>query len=190
INGGNRMILGLMFMLIMIGYMVTLIGFFMPTPYETLGIFFWMFGIMISFMGGYMVWSRAHKTGVFHFLDPARPGDIKWLYAEQDGSIKITASMREVESSLYSRELDALIKDLKSYKLFDHSVRLVPAGIGHSADLDICLYTHMLKNKWGYNSIREARRAGFKLFGFPKTQRMVVREHVIVNPEYLKKAEE
>ncbi len=157
------MILGLMFMLIVMGSMISLLGLFMPAGYEMLSIFFWMGGLMMSIMGGFMVWSRAHKTGVFHFLDSARPGDIKWLYAEPDGTIKITAAMREVESSLYSKELDALIKDLKSYKLFDHSVRIVPAGIGHSVDLDICLYAHMLKTKWGFNSIREARRGGFKL---------------------------
>jgi len=184
------MILGLMFMLIFMGSMISLIGYFMPAGYEMLGMFFWMGGLMVSIMGGFMVWGRAHKTGVYHFLDPARPGDIKWLYAEPDGTVKITASMREVESSLYCKELDALIRDMKSYKLFDHSIRFVPAGVGHAEDLDICLYAHMLKNKWGFGSIREARTAGFKLFGYPKTQPMPVREHIVVNKDYLKKTEE
>jgi len=178
------MILALMFMLMFFGSIITLMGFFMPVGYEFLGIMFWMFGLIITMIGGFIVWGRAHKTGVYHFLDPGRPGDIKWLYAEPDGTIKITASMREVESSLYSKELDALIKDLKSYKLFDHSVRIVPAGIGHAADLDICLYCHMLKTKWGFNSIREARKGGFKLFGFPKSKKMEVKEHVVVNEDY------
>jgi len=164
-------------MMVFFGFLITLMGWFMPYGYEMLGFMFWAVGLMIAFFGCFLVFNRAHKTGVYHFLDPARPGDIKWFYVYPDGSVIITPSMREVESSLYSKELDALIKDFKSYKLFDHSVRFVPAGVGHAVDLDLCLYAHMLKGKWGFNNLREARK-GFKLFGTPKYQDIKQQEKV------------
>jgi len=179
------MILGFMFMLLMFGSIVSLMGFFMPAGFEAFSILFWGVGLSIQSVGAFMVWSRAHKTGVWHFLDPGRPGTIKWFYVERDGSVKITDSMREVEGSLYSKEMDALIKDMKSYKLFDHSVRFVPAGIGHSVDLDMCLYAHMLKTKWGFNNLREARKGGFSIFGYPKEVKKTPTEKAYINREVL-----
>ena len=89
----------------------------------------------------------------------------------------ITPSMREVEGQLYSPELDAQIQDIKSYRLFDHSVRIVPEGIGHSVDLGKCLYAQFLKTKYGFENLREAREGGKRLFGkipFPPKTKPVV----------------
>lgn len=117
-----------------------------------------VFGAMIAIIGLLMLWIRAKKTGAEHIINPGRPGTILWFYVYRDGTIKITPSMREVEGQLYSKELDAQIHDLKSYRLFDHSVRFVPEGIGHAVDLDMILYVTLLKTKYGFNNIMEARK--------------------------------
>jgi len=122
---------------------------------------FFFVGVMISIVGLMMLHGRAYKTGAIHLLNFGKPGTIIWFYVYRDGSIKITPAMREVEGTLYSPELDAQIQDFKSYRLFDHSVRFVPEGIGHAVDLDMVLYSMMLKNKYGYQNIREARESAF-----------------------------
>ena len=125
---------------------------------------FGMFGVglILAIVGITMVHGRALKTGAVHLLEWGKPGKILWFYAHKDGTLRVTPAMREVEGHLYSKELDAQIMDLKSYRLFDHSVRFVPEGIGHSVDLGMCLYVAFLKNRWGFTNIRETRQAGFK----------------------------
>ena len=115
-------------------------------------------GCIITFVGIIMLHGRANKTGAIHLLEFGRPDNILWFYVYRDGTMKITPSMREVEGTLYSKELDALITDFKSYRCFDHSVRFVPEGLGHSADLDMVLYATLLKTKKGFANLREARR--------------------------------
>ena len=131
-----------------------------------------IFGMLISFMGLFLIQNRAMKTGVHHLLEPGRPDKIIWFYIYRDDSIKITPSMREVEGQLYNKELDAQIQDMKSYRLFDHPVRFVPEGTGHAVNLGMCLYAQFLKTKFGFSSLREARKGGFNLFGFPKAKKV------------------
>jgi len=118
---------------------------------------FFMIGTIISFIGFIILKGRADKTGTIHLLDFGRPGTINWLYVYKDGEIKITPSMRDIESQLYSKDLDAQIRELKSYRIFDHSVRIVPEGVGHASDLDMVLYANLLRSKWGFHSLRAAR---------------------------------
>jgi len=147
---------------------------------------FGMFGVgfVLAIVGITMVHGRAIKTGAIHLLEWGKPGKLIWFYVHKDGTIKITPAMRAVEGHLYSRELDAQIMDLKSYRLFDHSVRFVPEGTGHSVDLGMCLYVAYLKNKWGLTNIREARQKGFMglLKKGPKPE--VSQEHADVEGYY------
>ena len=145
------------------------------------GMFF--IGLVITFVGISLVHSRASKTGAGHILEFGRPGNLIWFYVYRDGTVKITPSIREVEGQLYSKELDAQIHDFKSYKLFDHSIRFVPEGIGHSVDLDLCLYTGLLKTKWGFASLREARENGFK--GLFKGRKEIPSKEYIARPQEL-----
>jgi len=141
---------------------------------------FFMIGIIITFFGIFMTHMRAKKTGADHLIEPGRPGSIIWFYVHKDGTVKITPAIREVESALYAPELDALVHEMKSYRLFDHSVRFVPEGIGHAVDLDMCLYVSLLKNKFGFQTLREARRQGFKK---KKTQHVMPEEKLSVGGE-------
>lgn len=164
------MIFLLVYMFFMGGLMLFAMSMFLPPDIPAMGKYMlFMMGSIIAFIGIFILQGRAVKTGAGHLLEFGRPNNIIWFYVHRDGTIKITPAIREIEGQLYSRELDAQIQDLKSYRLFDHSVRIVPEGIGHAADLDMCLYVTLLKSKYGFNNIREARK-GIKVFGFPKTQ--------------------
>jgi hypothetical protein len=177
------MIFGFSFMLIFVG--IFFAGFMTLMPNELfvampallkMALFF--VGILIAFIGWFMPWVRATKTGAIHLIESASPKTLIWFYVFRDGTVKITTSIREVEGQLYSKELDAQINDLKSYRLFDHSIRFVPEGIGHAVDLDMILYATLLKTKWGYANLREARDAGFSLFGYPKDKPIKSSEYV------------
>jgi len=119
---------------------------------------FFFIGFIMAFFGMFMIHTRAIKTGVNHLLETGKPNRIIWFYVYKDGSIKITPAMRDIEAQLYSPELDAQIHEMKSYRLFDHSVRFVPEGIGHAVDLGMCLYAQFLRTKWGFASLRKARK--------------------------------
>jgi len=140
-------------------------------------------GLLIGFIGMFLPHSRALKTGATHLIEPGRPDLINWFVVYPDGNIKITPSVREVEGQLYSKELDAQIQELKSYRIFDHSIRFVLEGSGHAVDLGMCVYTEFLKNKYGFESLKEAREKGFKIFGFPKTKRVPSEEGILVPKE-------
>jgi len=126
---------------------------------------FMMFGlgVTLSFTGVILLHLRTLKLGVNHLINPGNPKNILWLYVFRDGTIKVTPSIRVVESQLYSKEIDAQIHEMRSYRWHDHSVRFVPEGLGHAVDLDMCLYASVLKTKYGISSIREARKRFFNL---------------------------
>jgi len=116
-----------------------------------------IFGLVLALVGQIMLYGRAKKTSAIHLINPPRYGEHLWLYAHRDGSLMFTPGVRNVESQLYSPELDAQIQEFKSYRMYDHSLRIVPEGIGHAVDLGMILYVQLMKNKYGYESIREAR---------------------------------
>lgn len=160
------MYLMLQYIMLVFGFIVAGICGLMPleTQFyipEMFRYVFFMLGLVLSFTGVILVHMRAVKTGVHHFLAPGRPGNIIWLYVYKDGTIRPTPSVRVVEGQLYSKELDAQIHDFRSYKWFDTPVRIVPEGLGHACDLDMVLYTTVLKNKYHLSNIREAREKGF-----------------------------
>lgn len=178
-------------MIFFLVFMLTFFGLFLCgiiglLPLETQFIIPEMFrmimfllGCVITFMGLMILLSRAKKTGSNHLLEFGKPGTINWLYVHSDGTIAITPALREVEGQLYSPSLDAQIKDLKSYRIFDHSIRIVPEGIGHAVDLDMVLYANLLKTKYGFASLKDARK---NVFNFLKQSEPTVREEVF-SPE-------
>ena len=177
------MIFALVYMFLFFGIFLAGLAGLMPMEYQAIipsyfRMILFFIGMIISFIGIVILQGRASKTGAVHLLEFGRPGKIIWFYAFRDSTLKITPAMREVEGQLYSKELDAQIHDLKSYRLFDHSVRFVPEGVGHAADLDMCLYAGLLKTKYGFSNLRQAREAGFRLLGYPKTKPIMSHEHI------------
>jgi len=155
--------------------------FIIPTFFRYI---LFMVGSLISFMGLILLHGRAKKTGAHHLIEPGKPGLINWFLVYPDGDIKITPSVRDVEGQLYSKELDAQIQELKSYRIFDHSIRFVLEGTGHAADLGMCVYTKLLKTKYGYENLKQARQGGFHLFGFPKKVRVLGHEEAYLPEGY------
>jgi len=186
-------------MIFLMGYMFMFFGFviagivgLMPATMQFqipmfLRMTMFFFGIILGFVGMFLPHSRALKTGVNHLIEPGTPGLINWFLVYPDGNIKISPSVREVEGQLYSKELDAQIQELKSYRIFDHSIRIVLEGSGHAVDLGMCVYTEFLSNKFGFESLREARKQGFKIFGFPRYKTKTSDEKLLpeANGEYI-----
>jgi len=157
------MIFFLVYMFLFFGMSLLMAGGFLPPNIPVmLKYIIFMMGFIVSLLGIIILQGRAIKTGAGHLLEFGKPDKIIWIYSYRDGTLKITPSMREIGGQLYSPELDAQIQDFKSYRLFDHSIRFVPEGIGHAVDLDFILYATLLKTKFGFNNITEARKASKK----------------------------
>lgn len=177
-------------MYFMMAYMMTFIGIMlagifglMPidiyyTIPDFLKMMFLIVGMILSFFGLLLLHIRSIKVGANHLIAPGRPENILWFYVYRDGTIKITPSFRDVENQLYAKELDAQIHDLKSYKLFDHSIRFVPEGVGHTVDFDMCLYAYILKTRYGFSNILQARK---NIFG--SKEKLVSKEHLITGSD-------
>lgn len=173
------MIFFLVYLFMFAGVAIMGMGMMMPAGLpESLNFMLFTVGVMVLATGIIILHSRALKTGVVHFLDFPRPERVIWLYAHRDGTIKIVPSQRTVEGQLYSPELDARIQDLKSYKIFDHQIRIVPEGIGHAVDLDFILYTTMLESKWGFENLKEARQGFFQNIGLLKPKDIIQQEQM------------
>jgi len=146
-------------MFLFFGMILLMMGGFLPPDIPVmLKYLLFMMGFIISLLGIIILQGRAVKTGACHLLEFGRPDKIIWIYAYRDDTLKITPAMREIGGQIYSPELDAQIQDFKSYRLFDHSIRIVPEGIAHAVDLDFILYATLLKTKYGFNNITEARK--------------------------------
>lgn len=130
---------------------------YMQMQMSGFSLMFPIMGIIMMITGWFILMIRCKKVGVDKLIAPGRPDRIKWFYIYKDGTVSIVDAERDVEGFLYSRKLDTEAQDLKSYRLFDHSIRFVPEGLGHCVDLNKVLYTYVLKNKWGIKSINEAR---------------------------------
>jgi len=175
------MLFSLSYIFLFVGLIMAGIMGLMPTGFQSVipDIFrfvFFMFGCVLCFIALFLIQGRALKTGTIHLLDYGKPGTINWLYVHTDGTIEITPSLREVEGQLYSPKLDAQIKELKSYRIFDHSIRIVPEGVGHAVDLDMVLYANLLRSKNGITNLRQARDSVFR-----KTEPIVSNEEIMVN---------
>ena len=116
-------------------------------------------GAVIAFAGFILLLIRAKKTGAIHLITPARPGHVLWLYVYADGTAELTPAIRSGESQLYSEKLDSQVLDVKSYRIADHNFRIVSEQIGQAVDLDYVLYADLLKTKYGFDNLREARKS-------------------------------
>jgi len=160
------MIFFLAYFLMLVGLLMAGMMGFVPASMNVppmLKILLFLVGIIISSVGYIILYGRANKTGAKHLIEPARKGYSLWFYVYRDGSILITPSIRRVEGQLYAPELDAQIQDFKSYKIFDHTIRIIPEGIGHAVDLSMVLYTKLLKTKFGFEKLQDARTTANKL---------------------------
>ena len=158
------MIFFLAIMLLMFGFIFAAIPVFLPAEIAAalptaFSFIFIFIGLTIALIGQLMLFGRAKSTTAIHLLDKPKRNHHLWLYAHRDGSLMFTPGIRNVESQLYSPELDAQIQEFKSYRMFDHSIRIVPEGVGHAVDLGMVLYAQLMKNKYGFENIQEARDA-------------------------------
>jgi len=191
------MIFFLAIMLMLFGFILAGISGILPIMMVAqiplfLRIMLFVVGIIIAMVGYIILYGRADKTGAKYLIEPAKRGEHLWFYAYRDSSIMITPGIRKVESQLYAPELDAQIQEYKSYRIFDHSVRFVPEGIGHAVDLGMCLYAQLLKGRYGFERIEEARDRASKLEELNplKTKKQIVPKEMLLTEEILQKADE
>ena len=165
------MYLLLMMMMTIFGLlMVSLAGFLPPTPaFGFLKLALMGLGFLLPFVGILMMTGRMSKVGIISLLNPAKPNEVIWFYIRKDGTVLITPAFRALEGMTKNpkmsrdlieggKRLAPMVQDLKSYRLFDHQVRFVPEDIGHTVDHRHVLYAKVLKNKYGFENIRDGRR--------------------------------
>lgn len=146
----------IMIIMVMFGLLISGISGHAPSP--PLQIIFFIGGIMVAFVGMLLLYGRAIKTGAIYLLQSAQPDNMIWFYIQRDGTVKITPAFRRIEGMSESKEMDSIIQDMKAYRIFDHQVRFVPEDLGHSADVKHCVYARVMKNKYGFESIKDGRR--------------------------------
>ncbi|MHA1865403.1 MAG: hypothetical protein ACTSWZ_02760 [Candidatus Heimdallarchaeaceae archaeon] len=137
-----------------------------------------LISLCIPLVGYMILYRRAKETHTIHLIRRAIPGTVNWLYVYKDDEIVLTPAVRMGEGILYSKDLDSKVPDIKTYTWADHKVRIVPEVVGHAVDLDYVLYTNLLKSKYGFENLREARNA---VFG--KGKEVLSKEHVAVGRE-------
>lgn len=147
--------LGMVMIFVVAGVLTAGLSAFMP--WQIMQIFTMMFGLLIAMVGMIMLITRATKTGAVHLLKTAQPHKMLWFYIQKDGQVFITPAFRRAEGMTQSEEMNAIVQDLKSYRLHDHQIRFVPEGIGHTADVKNVLYATVMKSKYGFEGIRDGR---------------------------------
>jgi len=166
------MILIMVFM-VMLGLILTAMGGFLPNiMFQML---FFTIGIILSCIGMFILIIRAYKTGAIHLLGNSTPDKMIWFFIRRDGNVDIMPAIKKTDGMAKSKDGTKVIHDLKSYRLFDWNVRFVAEDIGHSTDIDMVLYTKLLKNKYGFESIKDARYKIFKSLNKNKSK-----EHIEV----------
>jgi len=140
--------------------------------------FVFIISLCIPLVGYMLLYRRSKTTGSIYLIEPALPNTCNWFYVHKDDEISITPAIRMGEGILYSKNLDSKIPDVKTYTLADHKIRIVPEVVGHAVDLDYVLYTNLLRSKYGFESLREARESVFK-----KSKEVISREHVTTGAE-------
>jgi len=146
---------------VLIASLSGLVRTFMPIP-PMFAMICFLFGIILAFVGYMVIFIRINKLGLNWLIAPGRPGTINWFYIYKDGEVRITPSFRVGEGLLYAPQLEATIPDIKTYSLGDHKIRFVPEATGHACDTDIVQYVQVLKSKYGWANLRQARRGIFK----------------------------
>ena len=174
----------LLYMFVGVGVMMSGLGFLMPEMFYAMpkDISYGMLGMgmLLAMVGVVLVHFRAMKVGANHLIAPGSPNKILWFYVNKDDTLRIVPAFRDVEGLSYSKKLDTESQELKSYRLFDHSIRFVVEGLGHCVDLKACLYGYFLKTKYGFKNMNEARAK--KISGEVKSK--LTGEQLMFNREY------
>ena len=152
------MIFALLFIFLLGGFFVTVLATTVISISPVMYVAMIFMGMIIQSIGVIILFTRAHKTGLIHLLEFANPDKINWLFVRNDNTITITPALREIEGFETAPKLkDAVIKHVKSYRFFDHNIRIVKEGQHFSTDLDMCIYAKFLKLK-GIQNILQARK--------------------------------
>lgn len=169
----------------MMGGMLTAgLGFLLPfdlyflMPQEFKYLLFGL-GLLLGIVGLIMLHFRAIKTGANHIIAPGSPNKMILFFIYGDDTLRIMTANRNVSGLIYSKKLDMNLQDIKSYRLFDHSVRIGLDGLGHSIDMGACGYAQFIKSKYGFKNISEAR-----------AKALSKDKDVILNQEYISDGDE
>ena len=181
------MYFGIQFILYITGYAIISLVVFVPSEMQFVIPFWfrfvaWFMATFLGFVGIVIVYGRARSTGANQLIAPARPGTVKWFYFYRDGEMRILPSKRAGEGQLYCDELDAQVPDVKTYSLCDHKIRIVPELVGHAVDLDYVMYADLLKTKWGFENLRQAR-AGWINEKLHRTKEIIDNEYLVVGDQ-------
>jgi hypothetical protein len=150
-------------MMVILGISIASFPMFLPieTIYHNQSMLMMLpvFGAILALVGIFITMMRAYRTGAIRIINPAKVHQSLWFYIHRDGNVVILPAMRDVVGLSVSgdKRVDAEIADLKSYRLYDHIIRFVPEGVGHSVDLNAVLYSYLLKTKHGFKTIKDAR---------------------------------
>lgn len=171
----------------LIGVIIASFCGLMPTDVQMVIPYYFRFlafliGMMMAFVGIVILYFRTLRVGANHLISPGVPGGVLWFFVYRDGEIRILPSKRAGEGQIYSPDLDAQVIDVKTYSLADHKIRIVPEIVGHAVDLDFVMYVNLLKSKYGFENLREAREAGF--LKSKRTQPIIDKEYYIVGDKY------
>jgi len=187
------MYFGLMFILYMIGLFLASFIVFIPPEWQFIVPYHfrfiaWFVGAIMGFVGIIIVYGRAKRVGANHLINPGQPGTVKWFYFYADGEMRILPSKRAGEGQLYCDELDSQVPDVKTYSLCDHKIRIVPEVVGHAVDLDYVMYVDLLKSKWGFENLRQARLGWINEL-LKRTMPLVDKEQIVVGDEKIEGGE-
>jgi len=157
-----------------------------PIPVEAAFILF-MFGLIVAFVGMMILYTRINKMGLNWLIQPGNPRVVNWFYIYKDGEVFITPSFRKGEGILHAPHLDATIPDVRTYSLGDHKVRFVAEATGHACDTDMIQYVQLLKSKWGWTNLRQARAGILKLIKGKEFIPETTTKRLGIEPGYIKR---
>lgn len=122
------------------------------------------------------IYWRAQETTLIYPLDDPKVGqETLWLYIFQDYDAIFTPAVRKFEKFSYNEKQHQQIRDFRSYRLGNWSVKIVPEGVGTSVDVGMCLYASHAKREWGVKNILDLRKL-FKQEKAPQEELMTVKE--------------
>jgi len=186
------MYFGILFLTTMLGIIIAGFCGLMPADVQP-QIPYWfrflgfMIGGILPLVGMNMLMIRAKRTGADELMKPGRVGTILWFFIYRDGEVRITPAKRAGEGQLYNDDLESQIIDVKTYSLADHKIRFVPEVLGHAANIDFLYYVNVLKTRYGFDNLREAR-AGLvdkvlRKIGIKREREIIDSEHIAAGEE-------
>lgn len=186
------MYFGILFLTTMLGITICSFCGLMPAEVQP-QIPYWfrflgfMIGGILPLVGLNLLMVRAKRTGADELIKPGRVGTILWFFIYRDGEVRITPAKRAGEGQLYNTDLESQIIDVKTYSLADHKIRFVPEVLGHAADIDFVYYVNVLKTRYGFDNLREARAGVFnkvlRKIGIRRETEIIDSEHVAAGDE-------